>query len=250
MSAGTLTRGQNLTYTINDGDTLTSQSNTITDASSGIAGLSVTALKGNSTGIVTVGNDNSSIKTAINDFIAAYNKVQSTIDSYTASSTDSKGVVTGGVLAGDRDAEDISTSIRKLSYSTISGLTGTIKHLADLGIVTNGKDSTISLGDPDKLDSALASNLASVKDFFSNTTSGLGVVLDNYFTKTIGDDGTLITHQNSLTKQSTSIDEQITRMEKVIAADKARMTSAFVAMETAQANINQQLAYLAKNFSS
>lgn len=250
LSAGTLSRGNNLVYTINDGDTLTSQSNTITEASSGISGLSVAVSKEDSSTTVTVGNDTGAIKTAVQDFISAYNKVQSMVDSYTASSTDSTGKVSAGILAGDSDAQSISGSLRKLVYTTISGLTGSINHLDDLGIQTNGKDSTISLANETALTDALSNHLADVKDFFSNATSGLAIGMDSFITKTIGDNGTLITHQDNLTKQASAIDDQIEKMERIIAADKARMTASFVAMETAQAGINQQLAYLTKTFGS
>jgi flagellar hook-associated protein 2 len=250
LSAGTLSRGNNLVYTINDGDTLTSQSNTITEASSGISGLSVAVSKEDSSTTVTVGNNTGAIKTAVQDFISAYNKVQSMVDSYTASSTDSTGKVSAGILAGDSDAQSISGSLRKLVYTTISGLTGSINHLDDLGIQTNGKDSTISLANETALTDALSNHLADVKDFFSNATSGLAIGMDSFITKTIGDNGTLITHQDNLTKQASAIDDQIEKMERIIAADKARMTASFVAMETAQAGINQQLAYLTKTFGS
>ncbi|HEY9508314.1 MAG TPA: flagellar filament capping protein FliD [Verrucomicrobiae bacterium] len=250
LSAGTLSRGNNLVYTINDGDTLTSQSNTITEASSGISGLSVAVSKEDSSTTVTVGNNTGAIKTAVQDFISAYNKVQSMVDSYTASSTDSTGKVSAGILAGDSDAQSISGSLRKLVYTTIIGLTGSINHLDDLGIQTNGKDSTISLANETALTDALSNHLADVKDFFSNATSGLAIGMDNFITKTIGDNGTLITHQDNLTKQASAIDDQIEKMERIIAADKARMTASFVSMETAQAGINQQLAYLTKTFGS
>jgi flagellar hook-associated protein 2 len=46
LSSGSLQRGNNLLYTLDDGAELVSQSNTITEASSGLAGLSVTARKG------------------------------------------------------------------------------------------------------------------------------------------------------------------------------------------------------------
>ncbi len=245
LSAGTLVHGQNLIYTVDGSDPLTSQSNTITESTSGIAGLSVTALKENSTVTVTVGSDTDKIKTAIQDFVDAYNKVQSLIDSQTASSTDAKGAVTAGILAGDSDADQISLTLRRLAYSPISGLTGTLDHLADLGIATNGQDNTISL-DSAQLDSALASNLNGVKELFSDATNGLGALLDNYITKTIGDSGTLVSHQDNLTKQSKAIDDQIADMERIIAADKDRMTASFIAMETAQAKINQQLQFLSQ----
>lgn len=250
LSTGTLSRGQNLIYTFNGSDPLTSQSNTITESSSGITGLSVTAFKDDSTFTVTVGNDTDKIKTAVKDFIEAYNRAQSLIDSQTASSTDADGKVTAGVLAGDRDADEIASRLRGLVYSQINGLTGTLKHLDDLGIVSNGNDNSLSLEDEDKLDSALTGNLDAVKDLFANSSNGLAVALDKYLTKTIGDDGTLITHQNALSKESSSIDLQIVDMERIVQANKERLTASFVSMETAQAKLSQQLSFLSRQLAN
>src|SRR6185369_756153 len=75
LAQATLTHGKNLLYTLNDGTTpLVSQTNTITEASSSIPGLSVAAL---ATGLVTVTvtSDTSKIKSAIQAFITAYNNV-------------------------------------------------------------------------------------------------------------------------------------------------------------------------------
>ena len=134
------------------------------------------------------------------------------------------------------------------SFGASAGLSGGLDHLADLGIQTNGNDSTMSLKDPADLDSALAGNLSGLQTLFSDATKGLAVTLDNYIKKTIGDDGTLPAHQANLTKQSTDIDAQIERMEKTIAAQSDRLTRQFIAMETAQANLAQQLQFLSSRF--
>jgi flagellar hook-associated protein 2 len=244
VSGGTLTHGKDLIYSIDGGDPLSSHSNTITESSSGIAGLSVTVSKENSPVTVTVGTDSAKIKTAIQGFIDAYNKVQSLIDSQTASSTDAKGVVTAGVLADDSDSDLIGSTLRNSVFSTITGLSGTLNHLAKLGISTNGNDNTLTLDDSDQLDSVLSDDLEGVKQLFADSTNGLAVRLDAYLTKTVGDDGTLVAHQNSLTKQSSDIDQQIQDMERIISAHKDQMTESFVAMETAQAKLNQQLQFL------
>ena len=249
LSAGTIQRGTNLTYTVNGSDELISQSNTITDISSGITGLSVTALK-EGTVTVSVGSDTSKIRTAITNFVSAYNSVQSYIDNKTASSTDSTGKVTAGVLASDHDASNLSSKLRSLVFSKIEGLSGAIDQLADLGIQTNGNDNTLSVSDEDALDNALANNLTSVKDFFSNTTSGLGKVLTDWLDSTIGDDGSIATHQDSLTKQSTAIDDQIAKLEAQIEAESERLTAAFIAMETAQSKLTAQLSYLESQIDS
>lgn len=243
LSGGTLQRGQNLVYSVNGSDPIVSQSNTITEATSGITGLSVTSVK-EGTFTVNVNNDAAKIKTAINDFIDAFNKAQSVIDTNTASSTDSKGVVKAGILANDSDADDISTQLRSLVFSPLSGMTGVLKHLADLGIQTSGNDDKLTLENADKLDAALASNLGSVKEIFSSDTNSIGARLAKFLDKTIGDDGTLITHQDTLTKQSSAIDTQVADMEKRIAEESQRMTDQFIAMEQAQAKMTQQLNFL------
>jgi flagellar hook-associated protein 2 len=247
-----LTLGQNLQYTVNNGGTLTSQSNTITAASSGLAGLSVTALAEataeNPSFTVTVGVDTDKIKNAITGFVSAYNATQAQISSQTASSTDAKGKVTAGILADDPEAANLSSQLRTLANSTISGLAGSVARLEGLGISSNGYDDALSTLGISALDTALADNLASVKDFFSNTTSGFAVSLDSFLEKTIGEAGTMTAHQTTLTKQAAAINPQIAEMEKLVQAEIERLTAGFVAMEQAQAKNNEMLSFLTKTF--
>jgi flagellar hook-associated protein 2 len=247
LSSGSLSRGQNLLYTVNSGSQLVSQSNTIVEGSSAIAGLSVTALAEGST-TVEVASDNAKIKTAITDFMAEYNRAQSLIDSQTASSTDSKGKVTAGILAGDAEAHELASKLRGLANSYLSGLTGSIKHLDSLGIAANGNDNTLTLSDSAKLDSALSSNLSGVKDLFTNSSSGLAVQLSSYLDETAGTEGSLATKQSNLGKEITGIDTQISDLERVVLSNQSRLIDSFIAMETARATINQQLQFLSQRF--
>lgn len=245
LAGSTLTHGKNLLYTVNGGAQLVSQSNTITDASSGITGLSVTALQTGST-TVTVASDTGKISDAINSFITAYNQVQNLIGTDTASSTDAKGKVTSGILASDSDADDIGSSLRRTMYAQVGGLSGALKQLADLGIDTNGQDNTIKLGSADKLQSALDNNLEDVKQLFTDETNGIAVRLSSFLDHTIGENGTLVTKQDNLTKQASDIDTQVADLEKLVQVDINHWTTEFQAMEQAQAQMNQQLQYLSK----
>ena len=247
LSGGTLARGKDLIYTVDGGGQLTSQSNTITEASSGLTGLSVTALKVGAT-TVDVSSDTSKIKTAITSFLSDYNKMQSLIDTQTASSTDTKGKVTAGVLAAENDVSDLASRLRATANASVSGLTGTLKSLNDLGIVSNGDDNSLKLEDEDRLAAALTDNLSSVKAIFADGTNGLAVKLGAYLERTVGDDGTLPARQTNLTKQAAAIDTQVSDMERVVQANRQRLLDSFVAMETAQANISNQLKYLQKTF--
>ncbi len=249
LLSGTLNRGQNLQYTINGGGQISSTTNQIDANTSGIEGLSVNVLaEGSST--ITVGADTDTVKKTINNFITAYNKSQSIIDTYTASTTGSDGKVTAGVLSSRRDVGDIAANLRANAFNVVAGLSGTINSLASIGISTSGYDNSLTLSDSDALDNALNNNLSAVKSLFTNDTTGVASRLSAYIKKTAGDGGSIATTEASLTKQSENIDKQIESMERTVQSSISRMKSAFQAMEEAQAKINQQSSYLKAKFGS
>lgn len=250
LSTGTLQRGKNLLYTVNNGPQLTSQSNTIGAVSSGITGLSVTALKENSTATVTVGSDTSKISAAIQQFVTDYNAAQTSISAQQIVSTDSTGATTAGTLTGDLTASNIASQLRSSVFSAVSGLSGTISMLSDLGIQTNGQDNTLKVTDPTALSNALTNNLSGVQSFFSDPTNGWVNKVNTFITNTIGDNGTIPNHQASLTLQTNNLTTQIANLEKKITSDSAHWTSEFQAMEQAESQINQQMAYLNSQLSS
>ena len=246
LSSGTLTHGQNLLYTLNGGaQSLVSQSNTITQSSSGINGLSVTAASIGST-TVTVGSDTSKISSAIQQFITDYNAVQNAISSQQIVATASDGSVTPGPLTGDQTANDLANSLRSLSFFSGAGLSNSITSLASLGIQTNGQDNTLALSDSDTLNNALTNNLNAVQAFFSDATNGMATQLNNYVTNITGDNGELTDHQTSLTQQSNNISTQIANLETKITSDSAQWTSEFQAMEQAEEQSTQELTYLSE----
>jgi flagellar hook-associated protein 2 len=245
LSTGTLERGKNLLYDIDGGGQLSSASNTITESSSGLEGLSISVVDQGTTKI-TVSSDTSAIKTAITSFVDEYNNLQKLIDKNTASSTDAQGKVTAGLLAQDSDTNELGRSLRTMVVSSLSSALG-VKKLDDLGIITNGNDDTLEIDDESKLDAALANNLSGVTSLFTDVSGGIAAKLAAYIEKTTGDDGTLITHQKNLTDEMSDIDKQIAEMERIVQEQKANLTEQFVNMEKASAASNQQLAFLQKN---
>jgi len=247
LIGGSLQRGQNLLFRVNGGDTLTSTSNTISAASSGLAGLTLTVL-GEGTTTVTVERDTDPVKQAIRRFLEAYNKVQTLLDDYTSSTTDAKGVVRVGVLAGESDANEIASRLRNLVYQQVSGFAPVADHLADLGITTSGEDNKLRLSDEAALDNLLRNDPGAVQRLLTDESRGVAVRLQAYLERLVGDDGTLIRKQTTLARQSSDIDAQIREMERLVQANRQRMIEAFTAMEQAQARINQQLQYLLRTF--
>lgn len=251
LSGGTLTHGKDLKYQLNGaGPILSSHTNTITADSSGITGLVVTALKEGSTFNVGVSVDTAKIKTAIQSFVTQYNQVQNLIDRNTTSSTDKTGKVTASLLSGDATATELTRKLRSMVGARAG--TGTIKGLADLGIDTSGDNNLLTTTNATALDTALSSNLSGVQQLFTDSTNGIANKIDDYLKATIGDGadivGTLVDRQSRIGKQAASITTQIADLEKQVKASSDRMTQSFLAMETAQANINQQLAYIQKTF--
>lgn len=249
LLSGTLERGKNLTYTINGSDPLVSQSNTITSESSGLAGLAVTALQTGST-TITVAADTAAVRTAITDFIAEYNRLQSLIDTQTASSTDSKGKVTAGTLANENDADLIARQLRAIVSSQVGTALPSLQRLESIGITANGNDNSLSLSNAEALDQALATNLAAVRTLFTDSTSGLATRLDAFLEQTIGDEGSLLNHQESLTSQIAKIDTQVADHERYVQTVRSQLMNSFLAMEQAQQKSNQQLQFLMSRFGS
>ena len=249
-TSATLERGKDLLYTINGGSTLVSRSNTITEDSSGLTGLTVTALQEGTSATVTISSDTSKIRSAITSFLDDYNRAQSTIDSKTASSTDSSGKVTAGTLAADSEASEIASRLRAIAFNQSTGLSGTLTSLAKIGIDSSGDDNSLSVDDSEALDKAIQDNLSELKTLFTDGSKGIATKLASYLDATIGDDGSLVAKQDALTKQSSDIDTQVSDLEKVVQSNRQRMIDSFVLMETAQASINQQLKYLQQRFGS
>jgi len=246
-SGATFTAGNDALYTINGGSVLNSHSNTLTEETTGIEGLSIALLK-TGTSTISLASDSSAIKGAIKSFIEDYNRAQSTIDSLTSSSTDSVGKVTRSTLAGDSDANEIASKLRAIAFNQATGLTGTLNSLAKIGIDTTGTTDQLTLENEAALDNAIANNLSGLKTLFNDPDKGIATKLKAYLEKTIGDDGTLIARQDALTKQSSEIDLQVTDLEKRVQANRLRLIDGFVQMETAQQSINQQLKFLQQRF--
>ncbi len=157
-------------YTI-DGLAMTSSTNTI---SSAISGVSFTlAAPGSST--VTVDTNKDGLKTSIQSFVDSYNALITSINSLTkvTNTTDSSGnpTTSAAALSGDAMTRSLLSGLRnELVGASANG--GSIKLLSQLGISTKN-DGTLSVDDK-KLNTALTNDFSSVQGFFT----GKGGLLD------------------------------------------------------------------------
>ncbi len=162
-----LQQGEDAAYTV-DGASLTSSTNTVTNAIPGVT-LNLLGADKNTTLTVNVAPDTSQIETNVNSMLSAYNAVISYVNgqmSYTTSSTGSGGT-TGGPLFGDNTLKSIKSELQSAIMSQVG--TGSMDYLADIGITANST-GTLSLNTT-TFESAISSNFSGVVNLLSNSAS-------------------------------------------------------------------------------
>ena len=231
-----LVRGKNAEFTVNDGETFSSATNTLDASSHGIEGLSV-AVNAANTQTINVTADTGAMRGKIQAFIEGFNAVQQFIESSTKVSTDAKGKVTAAALSGNREVQEWGRSLRSLVFSAVSGASGPIKRLADLGIDFKAGTSELEIKDSAKLDRALSDSTPAVEALFTTATEGLAPKMDSFLTRiSLQNTG----QQERLTKTNTGLDEQIAAIERRLVQQRTLLESAFIEMENAQSKIKQQ----------
>ncbi|MDP1665056.1 MAG: flagellar filament capping protein FliD [Methylobacter sp.] len=140
---------------------ITSSSNTVDTA---LKGLKLNLLQAQPGKIVTVSTsqNNDDIVTAVNSFVKGFNDLVSTVTPLTTYNTTTR---KGGLLQGDPTLGSAMASLRYELGNMISGLNGSAKSLADIGISTQ-RDGTLAL-DSTRLNSQLASNRPGVTGVFA-----------------------------------------------------------------------------------
>ncbi len=250
LSGGTLTAGSNLEYSVNNGPTITSQSNTVDGSTVGLSGLSFTAT-GTGTTTISVQSDTSTLSSTINSFVTDYNAVQNYISSQTAPTTNSTtGAVTPGLFTGNMDVENIMESLRQLVDASPGSASSGIESLNDLGIASNGTDNTLSVADTTTLNNALATNLSAVQNLFTNSTTGIATTLNTYIQSLNSPNGVLSTDESHLTSEENTLADSIATQQTNISNQQTLLTNEFTAMETAINSINVEKDYLNAYFDS
>lgn len=149
---------KNAELTVN-GLKISSESNTLKDT---IEGLEITLNKASSETInIDVSKDNTKAAEAIKEYVAAYNKFNTSIRSLTAYNPDLK---QGSALSGDSLAREAQNAMREATLGHVNG-DGEIRTLIGLGINLNPKTGELEIDDK-KLDAALKNNMADVQKMF------------------------------------------------------------------------------------
>jgi flagellar hook-associated protein 2 len=237
-TGATKTFGVNAQFKVNGGSTvITSNSNTLIEGSHGIPGLSVT-IKDTGTDTLTVAAETGTAQKKIQTFVSAYNALTSKIDELTKITVGSNNTVTSAILANNREVSDWQQSIRRMAFgSELSSASG-IARLDDLGIDFDS-DGKLSIEDSTVLTEALTDDPEGVAKFFNDSSTGIATKIYSYINTTIGADGSYDSQTESISSQLSKLDTQIDTLTTQLANKRERLTASFVAMETAQAQIQQ-----------
>lgn len=141
-----------------NGIAVTSASNSVTGA---IQGVNLNVAKVGATSI-TVGRDSSAVKNGISGFVKAYNDFNTSFKGLTSYDPATK---QAGALLGDSTASAVQTQIRKQLTTAITGLSGELTSLSQIG-VTFQKDGSLAL-DQGKLGTAVSTRFDEIAGLFA-----------------------------------------------------------------------------------
>jgi flagellar hook-associated protein 2 len=230
---------QNAKLNVNGID-VTSSTNTVKEA---IQGATLTLVNTGKTGL-SMKENTAGVKSAVTDFVNAYNALQSTAKTLTAYDADTN---TAAALVGDSTLRNLQTRIRQALTTPQAGGANDMKVLSEIGVAFQ-KDGTIAI-DSTKLDKALSTNLKGVANLFSSaagSTSGYGKQIDAMVTDL--NTGALKVASDGVTSTIKQLDEQYDDMQTRVDATVARYKAQFTQLDVLINSMNNTKNYLTQQF--
>jgi len=223
-----------------DGFEITSASNAVQGAIQGVT-LNLTAVSGSKPpDTLTIKADTDSIKNAVQAFVTSYNKFVAATKSLTSYDSASG---KSGALLGDSTMLGITSRIAQ-TFATKGGADGdAVRWLSDVGLRFE-LDGTLSVNN-DKLNSALASTPAQVKNLFSNT-SGYGSRLTPMLAGYLSSGGILDARTDSLNKNNKALDSAQSRLDARMDTLTTMYTTQFSKLDQLLTSLNSTSSFLTR----
>lgn len=226
-----------------NGLAITSASNTIEEAIQGVTlNLVETTAEGASTKL-TVNQDTESVKTAVEDFVKAYNSLADKISSLTKVSGEGDSVK-GASLTGNSTVRSVQSTLRDAMSNTVAG--EGMNYLFEAGINFT-KDGKLEVGDEKKLDEALANNLDGMKGLFAGDgKTGIAARLDASITQMLKDNGAVGSAKAGLESSVKSLEARSLRMQDTIETTVERYKKQFQQLDVMMSKLNNTQSYLSQ----
>jgi flagellar hook-associated protein 2 len=202
-----------------------------------LPGLSVNVLGGSANPVtITVGSTNSTLGTALQNLVDAYNKVHTQIQQITRFDPTSN---TGAVLQGDPTVLQVDTDLSDLISGPILG-NGTIQSLAQLGITT-AQDGSLQF-DQSVFQTVYSQNPQAVQDFLTNKGTGVSDQFNKLLDSLAGPDNSLlVARATTLSNKLADGQQRIDLLNAQLDSLRTRLTTQFQNSELAIAQIQSNL---------
>jgi len=235
---------QNAQYSVN-GLALSAASNVLDGV---VSGLKLTLQKVSTTPIdITVVNDKDGQRKAVDDFVSAYNAVNSLINTETAYDATTK---KAGSLQGDAATLAMRRRLRDLVGQS-SSASSTFGRLKDLGIDIK-RDGSLSV-DSTQMNTALdkpneVAKLWSAAGTGTEASKGLAVRLRALADELTGNDGPLDTKASSLQTRLKRNQTDQDRVNDRVEATRQRLLKQYQSLDSRMASLNGLSGYISKQF--
>ena len=226
-----------------DGQKVTSQSNDIENAITGVT-LSLTEADLGKTSTLKIEQDDEAVKENIKGFVDAYNTLIDSISDLSSYDVDKK---EAAALQGDSMIRSIESQLRNTISNRVS-VDGESIALYDIGIETDryGKMSI----DDTKLDKVIAEDMGSIENLFASPDSGIANRLDTLVDSYVKTGGMIDSRNNALTGDKQRLEDQRESFTRKMDLLQARLFKQFNAMDLVVGQLNQQSSSLADRLNS
>jgi len=224
----------NAKYSI-DGIAMSSSSNKITSAISGVTLELLDTIEVKKPTTITVASNTDTLKTSVQSFVSAYNTLMTAISTQTkVTATGDASTTTAGALTGDASMRQLVNSLRS---ELVSGSgAGTMTSLAQMGITTDQKTGLLSLDDK-AWDKAVVKGAGDIAKLFTGDT-GLITRMNKATNSYVGSTGTLANRATDLNNKLTDLTKETADLTRRMDALQKSLTAKYTAMDTMIAQIN------------
>jgi flagellar hook-associated protein 2 len=228
-----------------DGVEVTSATNSITTA---VTGVQIDLKQVNDPGdtsTVTVQYDQPGARTLIDSLVKSYNGVVDAVKSVASYDATAQ---KAGPLFGDLGVNNLVDQLRRVLGAPVSGVDSAVNMLVKIG-VTFGLDGHLST-DGAKLDAALKTSFKDIGTLFADKDAGIGARLDTLLDPYLQSGGVFDGRNDSLKASISDIGNQRQRLNDRLSALQTRYLAQFNALDTLLAQMQSTSSFLTQQLSS
>ncbi len=227
-----------------EGVPITSDSNTLSNA---ISGISIDLINTNvATPItLTVNVDVNAAHQAITDFVESYNTVFDTIKKLTQYDKNNTGKKNNdkGILIGDSTLRSIEFQMRRVITQMMPTQPAGFSTLSQIGITSDQYTGKLIINDQ-QLTASLNKNFNAVGNLFMDSESGLLVNMESFVENYVEVNGIIQSKAHSLNESVQLIEDQRISLERHLKNLEKRLLGQFIAMDSIVARLKSLSDYL------